>query len=210
MDTKPLPNEKYICASNERFAIVKNLLVVSFGFTLLFTSYSAISYLQSSLNKVHTSVKKKINKNVQSLPLFQSDGVGTNSLASLYVGLIVSCMFMPSVLIKKFTTKWALVVSMLTYSAYTAAQFQPEYSSLIPTVCKFYTENLELQFFYVIFDVSIRLSYLGLEQRLCGVQSASILHKQCDTRSTYISFMMHIYIYRFLILIDWKQVCNNK
>ena len=59
MDTKPLPNEKYICASNERFAIVKNLLVVSFGFTLLFTSYSAISYLQSSLNKVHTSVKKK-------------------------------------------------------------------------------------------------------------------------------------------------------
>ena len=56
MDTKPLPNEKFICASNERFAIVKNLLVVSFGFTLLFTSYSAISYLQSSLNKVHSFI----------------------------------------------------------------------------------------------------------------------------------------------------------
>ena len=56
METKPSPKEKFICASNERFAIVKNLLVVSFGFTLLFTSYSAISYLQSSLNKVHEVV----------------------------------------------------------------------------------------------------------------------------------------------------------
>lgn len=41
-------------------------------------------------------------------------------------------MFLPTFLIRKFTAKWTLVLSVLTYSTYIAAQFKPSYSTLIP------------------------------------------------------------------------------
>jgi hypothetical protein len=61
------------------------------------------------------------------------DGLGTNSLATLYGALIISCMFLPSLMIKRFTTKWTMVMCMLCYSTYIAAQIKPEYYTLIPT-----------------------------------------------------------------------------
>jgi hypothetical protein len=38
----------------EKFAILKNVLLISFGFTLLFTAYNSAAALQSSVNKVMT------------------------------------------------------------------------------------------------------------------------------------------------------------
>ena len=37
---------------SERFAILKNVFLISFGFTLLFTAYNSAAALQSSVNKV--------------------------------------------------------------------------------------------------------------------------------------------------------------
>ena len=53
-------------------------------------------------------------------------------MATLYASLVFSCMFLPSFLIKKLSTKWTMVLSMLCYSLYIAAQFYPKYSTLIP------------------------------------------------------------------------------
>ena len=36
----------------EKRSILKNVVLISFGFTLLFTAYSAMSSLQSSINPV--------------------------------------------------------------------------------------------------------------------------------------------------------------
>ena len=66
-----------------------------------------------------------------SLP--SQDGLGTVSLASTYGALVVSCMFLPTFLIRRFTTKWTLVVCMLGYSTYMAGQFYPQYYTLVPT-----------------------------------------------------------------------------
>lgn len=41
-------------------------------------------------------------------------------------------MFMPTFLIRKFTVKWTLVIAVLGYSTYIAAQFEPMYETLIP------------------------------------------------------------------------------
>lgn len=41
-------------------------------------------------------------------------------------------MFLPTYLIRKLTAKWTLVLSVLTYSTYIAAQFKPSYGTLIP------------------------------------------------------------------------------
>ena len=50
----------------------------------------------------------------------------------IYAALVISCMFVPSFLIKKLTVKWAMVVSMFCYSSYIAAQFYPQFYTLIP------------------------------------------------------------------------------
>ena len=46
-DYKAFANEK-----EEKFAILKNVFLISFGFTLLFTAYNSAAALQSSVNKV--------------------------------------------------------------------------------------------------------------------------------------------------------------
>ena len=60
-------------------------------------------------------------------------GLGVWSNAMVYASLILSCMFLPSIMIDKLTVKWALVVSVFCYSSYIAAQFYPEFYTLLPT-----------------------------------------------------------------------------
>ena len=53
------------------------------------------------------------------------NNLGTWANTAVYASLIISCCFMPSILIKKLKVKWTLVVSILCYSSYIAAQFYP-------------------------------------------------------------------------------------
>jgi len=92
--------------------IIKNVVIISFSFMLLFTAFQSMANLQSSINKVA--------------------GLGTASLAVIYAALVTSCMFVPTLMIKKFTVKWTMVVSIFCYSAYIAAQFYPQFYTLIP------------------------------------------------------------------------------
>lgn len=96
----------------EKLMMMKNVIVISIAFMLLFTSFQSMANLQSSINKV--------------------DGLGTYSLSVIYASLVISCMFVPTWLIKKLTVKWAMCVSMFCYSTYIAAQFYPEFYTLIP------------------------------------------------------------------------------
>ncbi|XP_069113521.1 protein unc-93 homolog A-like isoform X2 [Argopecten irradians] len=83
--------------------ILKNVVVVSFGFLFLFTSFQSLSNLQSSLNK--------------------EDGLGTGGLSIVYGALVVSCMFFPAFIVGKFGCKWTVALSMICYIVYMAANF---------------------------------------------------------------------------------------
>ena len=61
------------------------------------------------------------------------DGLGTATLASIYAGLVVSCMFLPTVTIQRFGLKWTLAFSVLGYLVYTLCNFYPEFYTLIPS-----------------------------------------------------------------------------
>ena len=54
--------------AQEKRAIMKNVILISFAFMLLFTSYQSMASLQSSINKV-TLIKMKgfINSNLRSI-----------------------------------------------------------------------------------------------------------------------------------------------
>merc|ERR1712007_211942 len=100
-------------ARTEKRRIYRNVLIISFSFLLLFVAFESMSKLQSSINVV--------------------GGLGVWSNAMVYASLILSCMFLPSIMIDKLTVKWALVVSVFCYSSYIAAQFYPEFYTLLPT-----------------------------------------------------------------------------
>ncbi|XP_063773796.1 protein unc-93 homolog A-like [Pseudophryne corroboree] len=92
---------------------LKNILVVSFGFLLLFTAYGGLQSLQSSLNV--------------------DGGLGVASLSIIYGALIISSMFIPPIMIKKVGCKWTIVASMCCYITYSLGNFYPSWYTLIPT-----------------------------------------------------------------------------
>ncbi|KAJ1523258.1 hypothetical protein ONE63_001137 [Megalurothrips usitatus] len=97
---------------SEKWRILKNIAAVSFAFMVQFTAFQGTANLQSSINA--------------------KDGLGTVSLSAVYAALVLSCIFVPTFLIKRLTVKWTLCASMLCYAPYIAAQFYPKFYTLVP------------------------------------------------------------------------------
>lgn len=95
-----------------KFQILKNLVVISFGFCFLFTAFQSLTNLQSTLNK--------------------DEGVGVGGLSILYAALVLSCMFVPSVAIGKLGCKWTIAASMCCYVVYMAANFYAVWGLMAP------------------------------------------------------------------------------
>lgn len=87
-------------------------MVVSFGFLLLFTAFQSVQNLQSSINS--------------------EQGLGSSSLATIYAALVVSCMFVPTYMIRRLGLKYTLIVAVLMYSVYFVANFYPTFWTMIP------------------------------------------------------------------------------
>lgn len=90
----------------------KNLIAVSLGFLFTFTAFQALQNLQSSIHS--------------------DESLGLGSLISVYVSLLLSCMFVPPILIGKLGAKYTIMVSMSGYVLYTLSMFYPRYGTLIP------------------------------------------------------------------------------
>ena len=95
------------------FTILKNVVVVSFAFLLLFTSFQSLQNLQSSLN--------------------QEGNLGLISLITIYSSLILSCMFVPPAMIGRLGCKFTLAISMACYAAFIAANYYPRWYTLVFT-----------------------------------------------------------------------------
>ncbi|XP_055891959.1 protein unc-93 homolog A-like [Biomphalaria glabrata] len=92
--------------------ILKNVFVVSLAFTFLFTAFNSMANLQTSLNK--------------------EDGVGAWSMSTIYVSLIVSCMFLPNFIISRLGCKWTIPISMIGYILFMGANFYAVKGTMIP------------------------------------------------------------------------------
>lgn len=89
----------------------KNLIAIACVFLFTFTALNSLQNLQSSLN--------------------DKAGLGLSSLSVLYGCLMVSCIAAPF-LIQSIGPKWTTVCCSFCYSFYTAANFYPEFYTLIP------------------------------------------------------------------------------
>lgn len=90
-----------------------NVLVISFGFLLLFTAYGGLQSLQSSLNS--------------------EEGLGVAALSTLYGGVLLSSMLLPALLIRRLGCKWTIVLSMCCYVTFSLGNFYASWYTLIPT-----------------------------------------------------------------------------
>ena len=81
----------------------KDLVVIAVGFLLLFSAFSSLQNLLSSLYPQN----------------------GFLSLCLIYVVFMISCLIMPSLVIQKTGWKYALVLSMIGYSVYTISNLYP-------------------------------------------------------------------------------------
>lgn len=96
----------------KKFAVIKNLLIISIAFMLQFSSYNSFVNLQSSLNN--------------------AEGLGRTGLALLYVVMFLTNLILTPLTMSRFSNKWIMVVSMGTYVAYVASGFYPTWSTVIP------------------------------------------------------------------------------
>ncbi|CAH1802288.1 unnamed protein product [Owenia fusiformis] len=99
-------------AKRKQLKVWKNVLVVAVAFLMNFTAFQSLSNLQSSLNR--------------------EEGLGVAGLSVVYAALVISCMFLPTILIKNIGCKWTIMCSLLTYAAYIAANFYATWGTIIP------------------------------------------------------------------------------
>lgn len=107
-----VPRGKFKMSPKEKWRILKNVSTISLAFMVQFTAFQGTANLQSSINA--------------------REGLGTVSLSAIYAALVLSCIFVPTFLIKRLTVKWTLCLSMLCYIPYIGAQFYPRFYTLVP------------------------------------------------------------------------------
>lgn len=90
----------------------KNLIVMSISFVLVLTAFRAIQNLQSSLNA--------------------ADRLGIVAMTCVHCTMFLTSPFAPS-LIEKLGSKWTIVLGMLFYLFWIAANFCPHFYTLVPT-----------------------------------------------------------------------------
>lgn len=97
--------ERLEYSPSEKWRILKNVAMTSLSFTFLYTAFQGMMNIQSSINAEY--------------------GLGTIALSVIYLTQMVSCLFVPKLMIEKMTVKWTMVLTLSFYVPYIAAQFYP-------------------------------------------------------------------------------------
>ena len=87
------------------------IICLCLSFTFIFTSYSSLQNLQSTLN--------------------DTAGLGVASLSCLYGAMIIAAFYSP-VMVQVIGPKWAILTGFLTQILFAAANFYPHFYTLIP------------------------------------------------------------------------------
>lgn len=95
-----------------KWKIWKNVLLIGLAFMIHFTAFWGASNLQSSVNS--------------------EAALGTFTLASIYGSLLVSNLFLPTLVIKWLGVKWTIALSLILYMPFILSQFHPRFYTLIP------------------------------------------------------------------------------
>lgn len=86
---------------SEKRRIIKNVVLISIAFLFNFNAFQGLSRLQSSLNRV--------------------EGLGVITSSIIYGVLMISCMFLPKLIINFIGHRWTIAICFWGYILYMAA-----------------------------------------------------------------------------------------
>lgn len=92
--------------------IIKNVVVVSISFVLMFAAYASLSALQSSLHL--------------------QQGMGVINQAVLYAVMAVSSLLLPKIVIRVLGHKWSMTVSLVGYVVWMGANGYGVWATMLP------------------------------------------------------------------------------
>ncbi|EDW35189.1 GL15706 [Drosophila persimilis] len=121
--------DKIIVSSGEKFRILKNVAVISLAMTIQYVAYQGTLNLQSSLNA--------------------KEGLGTIALSCIYLSMGISCLLLPTIMIRLLTCKWTLVVGQVCFIPYIALQLYSRSARLLRDAdlakqkADYYTKQIE-------------------------------------------------------------------
>jgi len=118
MDTnvEVVPTASAEDATREKRRVWKNIIVITFSFFFIFSSMLSLLRLQSTLNQV--------------------EGMGVITLSILFATRVISSMFVPKLMTHFIGHRWTIVVSLLGYIVYIAANGNAAWSTMImASVC---------------------------------------------------------------------------
>ena len=95
-----------------KWKYIKNFTVLSLSFILVFSAFRSIQNLQTSLNSKRN--------------------LGFITMGCVHGTMFLTCLFTP-VLVNKLTSKWTIVLGLIFYLFWIAANFYPHFYTLIPT-----------------------------------------------------------------------------
>ncbi|XP_052819110.1 protein unc-93 homolog A-like [Mya arenaria] len=90
----------------------KNLIILSFSFTLVYTAFNSFGNVQSSINR--------------------AEGMGTIGLSIVYCSQMVTSLFFASFTTSRFRYKVIIVVSMVSFLAFLLTGFYSTWGTIVP------------------------------------------------------------------------------
>ena len=109
-----IPEHGSMLSLTDENRYMKNLIVLSISFMFVFTAYTSLRNLQSSLS--------------------HEGGLGMYALSSVYGSLFIGCLFSPTI-VQRFRPKNTMVASLCGMFIYSVSNFYPAYYTLIPACC---------------------------------------------------------------------------
>ena len=97
----------------EKRRIMKNIVLISLCFLFVFNAYNGLARLQSSLHR--------------------DGGMGVVNQSVLYGALVISCLFIPRLLISQLGHKWTIPVCFAGYILWMAANGYAVWGTMITT-----------------------------------------------------------------------------
>ncbi|XP_013784665.1 UNC93-like protein [Limulus polyphemus] len=92
--------------------LVKNIVILGIAFACVFSSFSALQSLQSSL--------------------FQQSALGLKALCCVYGLTVISTLYAP-IFVHKVTPNWAITLSFVMVALFTSTFFYPRFYTLVPS-----------------------------------------------------------------------------
>ncbi|XP_070136147.1 UNC93-like protein isoform X3 [Drosophila bipectinata] len=104
--------DKIFVSRYEKFRILKNVIVLSLAMMTQYVAYQGTLNLQSSLNA--------------------EGGLGTIACSSIYLSMGLSCLVLPTLMIRQLTCKGTLVLGMFCFLPYIGLQLYSKFYTLVP------------------------------------------------------------------------------